>query len=194
MKRGWWIALALLTVPVALADLGSLIQNVFSSIVRIGQLNFLGVSSQTIVVGFVRILIWIMLFTIFFAVIPSIGADKAKNKPGSLSFLSRKHAGIVAFCVATISAVFMPAEALLAMGAGWSTLIALILIGGPIGGLAYWMWTIPGKEIGANGQPTGKNLPETKGTIALKFGICLLMLWILTAMGHHLALLGGAGY
>ncbi len=189
MKRGWWIGLGLLSVPLALADLGSTLQNVFNHLVYVGQLQFLGISSQTIVVGFVRLLIWIMLFTIFFAVIPAVGANKAANKPGSLSFLSRKHAGIVAFCVATISAVFMPAEALLAMGAGWSTLIALVLIGGPIGGLAYWMWTIPGID-----PATKKPLPETKGTIALKFGICLLMLWILTAMGHHLALLGGAGY
>ncbi len=186
MKRGWWVALGLLSIPVVLADLGSFIQNVFTKILYVGQLNFLGVSSQSLVVGFVRVLIWILLFTVFFAVIPSIG--KKGTAPGTFSFLSRKQAGVVAFVIATISAVFMPAQALLAMGAGWSTLVALVLIGGPIVGLAVFLWTIPGKD------DTGKPLPETRGTIATKFLVCLLMLWILTAMGYHLGALGVGGY
>lgn len=187
MKRGWLITLGLLSVPLAAADLGTFIQTVFSKVVSVGQLNFLGVSSQSLVVGFVRLLIWILIFTIFFAVIPSIG--KTAARPGTLSFLSRKQAGVVAFCIATIAAVFLPAEALLATGAGWATLIALILIGGPIAGLAIFLWRIPGTD-----PATGKPLPETKGTIAIKFFICLLMLWILTSMGYHLTALGAQGY
>ena len=170
MKKKWMLIglLSTLVIPTALADIGSTIQSVWFRILGVGSLSFLGISDGSLVVAFTRILIWILMFTVFFALTTSLG-----GKGGSLSFLKRNHALVISFVIATIAAVFLPAQVLLATGAGWATAIALILIGGPIVGIAYLLWTVPGQ---------GK---ETKFTVIVKIILCLLMFWILSAMKFH---------
>lgn len=161
----------LLSVPLVRADLMSTLRNVWQKILATGQLNFIGVTSGTVVVGFTRLLIWLLLFTIFFAVITTFG----KGKNNVLGFLSKNQALIVSLIVATIGAVFMPAQIILATGAGWAMLISFLLVGGPLLGLAYLFVTWPGK---------GK---ETKGTVLLKFAACMILLWVLSVMRYHIA-------
>ncbi len=173
MKKSWLFGLiSLLLIPTALADVTGILYNVWDKILFIGNLGFLGFSDSFAVIAVTRILIWILIFTIFFALINSFsGSDKA------LSFLGRNHAMIVAAVLATISAIFLPDYILTATGAGWATAIALILIGGPIAGLAYILWNI-------NGWMDQEH--DTKGTVILKLVLCLLLFWILNVMKYHL--------
>ena len=170
MKKKWMLIglLSTLIIPTALADIGSTLQNVWFRILGVGSLSFLGISDGSLVVAFTRILIWILMFTVFFALTTSLG-----GAGGSLSFLKRNHALVISFVIATIAAVFLPAQVLLATGTGWATAIALILIGGPIVGIAYLLWKIPGEGN------------ETKFTVIVKIILCLLMFWILSAMKFH---------
>ena len=169
MKKSWLFTLmSLLLIPTALADIGQTLKNVWWKVLSIGDLSFLGLSDGSVVVAITRILIWILMFTVFFAVINFFSGDS-----GALSFLKKNHAVVVAAAIATIAAIFLPAQVLLATGTGWATAIALILIGGPIVGIAYLLWKIP-----FEGE-------ETRFTVLLKIALCLLLFWILTAMGHH---------
>ena len=164
----------MLAIPYALADtIPNIIHNTFLQIIGIGDLGFLGVSDHSLVVGFVRIMVWILIFTLFFAV-----AREVKSPP--FSYLKKNQAMVVAFCLATIAAIFVPAPALLAVGAGWATAIAVILIGVPIVAVAFALQAIPG-----NGQP------ETKFTVLLKLALCFLLFWILSSMSVHIGKLGG---
>ena len=176
MKKKWMLIglLSTLIIPTALADIGSTLQNVWFKILNIGNLGFLGIPDGSLVVGFTRILIWILMFTVFFALTTSLG-----GAGGSLSFLKRNHALIVSFVIATIAAVFLPAQVLLATGTGWATAIALILIGGPTVGIAWALWKIPGEGN------------ETKFTVVVKLLLCLLTFWILTAMKFHVGKMVG---
>ena len=169
-----WLLASLLALPLVAAQ-GPLefIGNVWNKILLIGGLSFLQGFG---LVGFTRILIWILTFALFFAVMGGLGAGKQE---GRLTFLERKQAMVVAGVLATISAIFLPANAILAVGAGWATAVGLILIGAPLLGLFYVLWKIPSDK-------KGKSLPDTKGTVLLKLLISMLLFWILSAMKYSL--------
>ncbi len=156
-----------LVLPAALASIGDTLLNVWQKILSIGTLSFIGISG---VVPLTRILIWIFIFTVIFATITAL-----KGKGAPFNLFNRGQAGVIAAVVATISAVFMPAQVLLATGTGWATVVALFLIGGPIVGLGYLLLTFPRDN-------NGKSIPDTKGTVLLKLVLCLLVFWILSAM------------
>ncbi|HLC70549.1 MAG TPA: hypothetical protein VJI32_00990 [Candidatus Nanoarchaeia archaeon] len=169
MNTKWWLTvLSLLSVPFVAADTG-IISTLWYRVLSIGNLSFLGLSDGSIVAAFVRLLIWLLLFTVFFAVITGLGG--AKTVP--MSFFNRGQAGIIAGVIATIGAIFLPAQVLLATGVGWATAVALLLIGGPIVGIGVLLMKYPGQ-----GQ-------ETKMTVLIKLVLCLLLFWILTAMKFH---------
>ncbi len=179
MKKMWLLPLlGSLSLPFASAiSFPSTLSRVWDRILGVGSLDFVGVSGGDGVVALTRILIWILLFTVFFATIVSLGtASKATGSAKGIAvfgFMSRGQAGIVAAVIATIAAIFLPPDVLLATGTGWATAVALLLIGGPIVGLAYLLYTIPGK---------GK---DTKTTVFVKLVLCLLLYWILSAMRHY---------
>lgn len=158
------------------------LSNAGNTLIQIGNLNFLGISSAGAVIGLLRLLLWVLIFTILFALISS-----ASGSTKALGFLKKNHALAIAFVVATISAIFLPAEVILATGAGWGTVVALVLIGVPVFAVAYLLWEIPGRDN------QGKPLPETKWTVLLKLVLCLLLFWVLTAMRHYVGTLGGGG-
>lgn len=172
MKRAWLISV-LLSLPFVAADVVGTLGNVWQRILGIGSLDFIGVSAGQGVVALTRILIWLLMFTVFFATITALGAaSKASSAKGIavFGFFSRGQAGVVAAVVATIAAIFLPPDVLLATGTGWATAVALLLIGGPIVGLAYLLYKIPGPG------------EDTKATVFVKLIICLLLYWILSAM------------
>ncbi|MBI4983466.1 hypothetical protein HZC32_02380 [Candidatus Woesearchaeota archaeon] len=166
--------LTLLTIPFALADLGTTFSNVWNKILSIGNLSFLGVSDANVVVGFTRLLLAILTFTIFFAVITVFGEGGSGNTGRApLSFFKRNHAMVISAILAIMVAVFLPASVILAVGTGWATAVALILIGVPVIGGAYFLWVWP---IGGT---------DTRGTYFLKLILCVLLFWILSAMSYH---------
>lgn len=148
------------------------LSSAWDKVLYIGGLGFLNLGPDGAVVAFTRILIGILIFTVLFAVAHGLGKSGK-----ALGFLNKTQAMVVAAVLAIMSAVFLPAEVLLATGAGWATMIALILIGLPIVGVAYLLWQIPWEG------------EETKFTVFLKLVLCLVLLWILTAMKYHLEML-----
>lgn len=170
MHKKWLlIVLSLLSIPFVAAESG-ILSNIWYKVLSIGNLSFLGLSDGSIVAAFVRILIWVLLFTVFFAVITGLGG---KDGTAPMSFFSKGQAGLIAAIIATIGAIFLPAQVLLATGVGWATAIALLLVGGPVVGIGVLLMKYPGQ-----GQ-------ETKMTVLIKLVLCLLLFWILTAMKFH---------
>ncbi|MDP3698270.1 MAG: hypothetical protein Q8R47_01650 [Nanoarchaeota archaeon] len=172
MKKMWLLATILLALPlVSAAGPLEFIGGIWDKILMIGGLSFLQGFG---LVAFTRILIWILTFALLFAVAAVLG----RRKDGTPLF-SRSQAMMVGAVLATISAVFLPATAILAVGAGWATAVGLILIGAPVVGLFYVLWNIPSDK-------DGKSLPDTKGTVLLKLLISMLLFWILSAMNSSL--------
>lgn len=177
MQKRWSVfgLISLLLVPSVLADLS--FSSIWNTIMGVGNLGFLGFQNQEVVTGLTRILLWILIFTVMFAIIRGLGGKD--DSKGIFSFLRHQQAAVVALVVATIAAIFLPMHVILAVGAGWATAVALLLIGAPIIGFGYLLITYPGKER------------ETKATVLIKILICLLMLWILTAVKFHVGKLAG---
>ena len=170
MKKMWLFSLVLL-FPSVQADTMDTIRNVWNIILKdIGGLGFLGLSPDVAVVAFTRILIWILVFAIFFAVMVGL------NGVAPFRFLNRGQAGVIAAVLATVSAIFMPAAVLLATGTGWATAVALLLIGAPIVAIGLLLIYLPNDPCRWN---------------YLKLIICLLLFWIVSAMKHHVGVLVG---
>ncbi len=165
------LLLLLLLPPVVALPFSDQLGNVWNNIITIGNLNWLGYSDANLVLGLMRILLWFLIFTLFFAVTTGLGGEKGS---APMKFFGRKQAAIVAAIIATITAVFLPASVLLATGAGWATVVAFVLIGLPVVGIAYLLWKIPWEG------------EETKFTVFLKLILCLVLFWVLSAMKYHL--------
>lgn len=181
------ILASLISLQMVLAE--GMVGRVFDRVIGIGNLGFLGLGDGPIVVGLTRLLLWALMFTLFFGVLTGFGArgsssavSGATAATGWASIFTKNQALVVSFILATIASIFMPVQVVLAVGGGWSTALALLLIGGPILGLGYVMWTkIPSKDVG-----------ETRGHVAIKLGISLLLFYILSAMRVHIGRLGAS--
>ena len=178
---GWFakrkIAIALassLAIPIVHADLISSLGNIFNKIIYFGSFAWLpGVESGNMLLMLIRFLITIMIFAIFYAVIQHVDALKPLKEPNPAI------GAIVAMILAIISGIFIPLEALGAIGAGWATAISLILIGGPVVLIMYMVYKIPG-ELGMSGED------DMKAARFIQFALCFLLFWILSAMLHYL--------
>lgn len=170
MQKTWLFPLlSLLAVPFAAAE-SNIVSNIWWKILSVGNLTFLGLSDGSVVAAFTRILIWLLLFTLFFAVLTGMGGAKGT---APMSFFNRGQAGLIAAIIATIATIFMPAQVLLATGTGWATAMALLLVGGPVVGLGYLLIIYPGSGN------------DTKATVLIKLVLCLVLFWILSAMKYH---------
>lgn len=175
MKKRWLLSALLMLPLVSAAGPLDVIGGVWNKILSVGSLSFIGVSG---LVPFTRILLAILCFTLFFAVLLVLPA----SKDGSPRF-KRNHAIVIAAVLAIMSAIFLPVAAILAVGVGWATAVGLILIGAPILGLGWVLWNTPGKDEKGNSQ-------ETKGTVLLKLLVSMLLFWILSAMNNEVMVVG----
>lgn len=174
MKKVWLFPF-LLTIasPFALAQVRGpveLVGDIWQIVLSFGQLQFLGLQSEAVVSGITRLLLWLLIFTIIYAV---TRWDNRTIRDSVIGHLTRGQATVVAFVIATIAAIFLPVQVLLAVGAGWGTIVSLILIGGPLLGVGIFLWTNP----------------NTPGWIILKIVTCILLLWILEVMKYWLGVL-----
>ena len=178
-KIGLLISIFLFSLPVALADLMSSLRNAGNGILFIGGLGWLGIGSDSVVVALLRLLIGVLVFTIFFSLINylSSGNRGAAAGGGVLSFLNRSQAIVVAAIIAMITAIFLPGNVLMATGSGWAVIVALALIGGPIVGLGYVLWNL-NDWLGQT--------EETRGTVLLKILLCAVLFWVLNAINYHI--------
>lgn len=164
MKRGLLIALFLLIIPSTLAATGiSGLDNAWRTVISLGNLSFLGFPDASLVHGFLRILMGILVFTLFFALLTSLKQTK---------FFNRGQSGVVAGILAIITAVFLPAELLTGIGAGYATAVSAILIGIPVLGTFYLLFQLPSKD---------------RLDVFLKIVALLILLWVLLVMKYHVA-------
>ncbi len=157
--------LLLFTFPLVHADIGDTVKTVWESVLSVGSLGFLGVSPDTAVVAFTRILLVIFVFAVLFGVLSGFGGSA-----GPLSFLSRGQAGVVAGIIAILTGVFFPPSVILAIGTEWATVVSLLLLGAPILGLFFLLWTIP---------------KDSCAWRFLRLVVGLLLFWIVSAMREH---------
>ena len=164
MKRGWLVTLLLLIIPSTFAATGiSGLDNAWRTFISLGNLSFLGFPDASLVHGFLRILVGILVFTLFFALLTSLKQTK---------FFNRGQSGVVAGILAIITAIFLPAELLTGIGAGYATAVSLILIGVPVVGTFYLLFQLPSKE---------------RWEVFLKIVVLLILLWVLLVMKYHVA-------
>tara|TARA_Y100000310_G_scaffold330279_1_gene401654 strand:- start:903 stop:1451 length:549 start_codon:yes stop_codon:yes gene_type:complete len=140
---------------------------VWKQILWVGKLGFLGITGENALTGFMRLMIFILVFAIFF---------ELANLTG---FLNRNIAIVIALIISIISAVFMPGAVLIGIGSTYSTLVALVLIGAPVLAGFYALYRIPATGAG----------------LVARIIILLILLWILLAVKAYAAPLvpGGAG-
>lgn len=96
-------------------------------IAKIGTLGMLG--SEQAMIGFIRLCVFILIFALLF---------EAGTK---LKILSRRIAGVIAFVLALISAVGMPAAILAGISGTYAFVFSLVLIAVPI---VAALWAIYG--------------------------------------------------
>lgn len=164
--------LFLLFLPLVHADLGDTLKNAWETVLSVGSLGFLGVSPDTAVVAFTRLLILFFVFAVLYGVLSGFGGEA-----GPLSFLSRGQAVAVALVISIIAAIFMPASVLLAVGTSWATAVALILLLLPILGFAFLLWTLPNDSCGWK---------------FIKLIMTILLFWIVSSMKYHVSRLSAS--
>ncbi|MFH1182091.1 MAG: hypothetical protein V1702_03990 [Candidatus Woesearchaeota archaeon] len=108
------------------------------------NLNFLGGEggNSDYYVGFMRLVIFLILFAVIDRVLKAIPASGGSFGSGGGLFSHGNTAAVVALCFAAISAVFIPGEILLTIGATYGTAVVWILLGGFIFGLLALYWTL----------------------------------------------------
>jgi hypothetical protein len=185
MNKRWPIGIVssiitlMLALPLVQANLGGSIRNIFTLVVEIGSLSFLGVPNGSLLLMFVRFLVGILVFTIFFALSTFLSGKDKDGKGRQLEFLKRNHAIVISGIIALITMVFLPVEVLLAAGGSLAILIAFLLIGGPLVAIILAILNIP---------PSGTH--EDRGHIFIKLFLCCVLFWVLTAMNYHIGVVG----
>ena len=97
--------------------------DIWDKVVKIGSLGFLGDSPENDLIALTRVLIFILIFALLF-------------EGSKLTGLSRNSAIVVSAVLAIMSTIFIPASILLGIGAAYSTVIAILIVGAPVvGGL-----------------------------------------------------------
>jgi hypothetical protein len=145
---------------------------VFDKIVSIGKLEFVtgfeaggasysGVQGENELIGLMRILIGILVFTLFYW--------GASNIPG-LRDNNRAIPVVISLVLAIISVIFIPGKVLAGIGGAYGTLVGFVLMGIPIfiGGMVLYL--IPA---------------DNRWLISFRIIIILLMIWILRAVVTH---------
>ena len=180
MQKRWLMLFSsfILSIPYVHADIMQTLNNVWWSVLRnVGNLGLLGVSDGNAVVALTRILIGLLVFTIIFGVLSAFGGTGGSTQPAggnALNFLSRSQSMTVAAIIAIITAIFLPAQVLLAIGSGFGTFVGLALIGGPVIGFLYLLITI-----------RADSPEDERAYFFVKFIACAILLWVLNAMKYH---------
>ncbi len=143
--------------------------DIWDNILSIGSLGFLcerggvGVGLcdyENNLIALMRILIGILVFALLF-----MGASAV---PGLNE--NRNIAVAVSLVLTIMSVIFIPQSVLVGIGAAYSTIISVILIGAPIVGGLVLFRMIPG---------------DTRGGIGIRIVLLLLLIFVLTAVKNY---------
>ncbi|MBI2666729.1 hypothetical protein HYX13_03900 [Candidatus Woesearchaeota archaeon] len=130
------------------------LDSIFNVANEIVSLKFLGIQGQTAVMSFLRLMVGILVFALFF--------EGARLLP-----FQRNTRLAIAFVLATLSVLLIPGQVLVGISAAYSTLAALILVGVPVAGGFYLVYRMPS---------------ATRGEIAMKLVLLFILLLILWAL------------
>ncbi|MEK6951038.1 MAG: hypothetical protein AABX13_04925 [Nanoarchaeota archaeon] len=133
------------------------VKPIWDKILNVASLQFLGVTEGNALIAFMRLLVAILVFAVLFEL-------------GRLTPLGRNTAIVVAAILAIMSAIFIPGNLLAGIGGAYATVVAFVLLGIPVLGGFYALMAIPG---------------TSRGMIALRLAVILLLLWILISIKTH---------
>ncbi|MAG60328.1 hypothetical protein CL619_00935 [archaeon] len=126
---------SLLTPIFAYASVSSIISNVFDTIISIGSLSFLGFPGGDDITSFLRILIFILTFTIYFTVLTAAN--------GFLKIFQRNIAIVIALILSIITTIFIPSTVMIASGTALGTLVSVALLAAPLLGILALIFFLP---------------------------------------------------
>lgn len=101
----------------------NIFQRTMDTLLSIFSLDFLD-NDEAKLGAFLRGIIWITVFIVIFNVVNKIGAGSARG-----TMFNRGSAIVLAGVFATLTSIFLPPGFLIALGEGYSTVMAAILIG-----------------------------------------------------------------
>jgi len=160
-KRFLLMFVFMFLMAISFVQAASLIEtlgNVVEKVLDVGSLTFLlGSNAENRLVGFMRIAIAIVIFSLIY-----MGLSMIPN-------MSRNITITVAILLAIISAVFMPKNLLLLFGGTYSTIFAFIIIGAPI---AASLWLVIG-------TPT-----PSRPVAVIKFFCVLFLIYLINEIAH----------
>jgi hypothetical protein len=99
---------------------------------EIGNLNFMGVESQ--VVGLLRILVGILVFTIFYVLAGAL------SHIGDSELFSQRQAVVVALILSIITSIFIPSAILITFGGSLGILVSTLLLSLIFGGIGFLIY------------------------------------------------------
>lgn len=132
----------------------------FEKVINLGTLNFLG-SSDSQVIGFIRILLGILIFTLFYALSGTLG-----------EYISRNIAITISIILAIITSIAMPAGVISAVLVSYGTIMSFLLLGIAIVPLAWFIIFHP---------------TQTRAMAALKLALLGFVSWLIGQVNIHLS-------
>ncbi len=144
----------------------SMFSKVWGAIVYVGGLEFLGLEADSGLFAFLRLVIGLLVFTLFF--------EGARFLP-----VSNGARIVIAGVLGVLSTIMIPSQVLVAISVSYSTVVALVLIGVPVVGGLYAIWRIPSTNV---------------GLILLKLVILAILLWILTQVENYAVDIAGGAF
>ena len=161
--------LAGLPHAMARSEIGPSGQNIWDTILKIGSLGYLCnltlpkttcQTNENDLVALMRVLIGILTFALFYMGASAVpGLNEQKNIAITVSII-----------LAIMSVIFIPSEVLIGIGAAYSTIVSVILIGAPIVGGLLLFRMVPG---------------DSRGGIGMRIIILLLLIFVLTAVKNY---------
>jgi len=131
------------------SSLEKIIYSAFRIVLDIFKLGFLKGSSD--LVAFTRLMIWIITFALFHAAMQLLMGSSLRNLASAKG--GQKLPAVISFCLATITAVFMPESVLFAIGVTYSAVWAAIILCAVFAGMLYICYGVIKPKEGERTSP-----------------------------------------
>ncbi len=138
------------------------INDIWTNVLHIGGLGFLG-GSDGPVVGFMRIMVFILVFSLIYGGLRLVLGGLGSNIPI-----------VIAAVISIISVIFIPGPVLMAIGGAYGTVVAFVLIGSVVFAGGLMLYIIP---------------TTNRGWRLVRFIILCLLLFILMNVRDHAKIL-----
>ena len=135
--------------------------------------------------AFMRLVIWITLFTVLYAIGSTfLGPGSAAGGGGSRLFRTRGQVGIVTGLLAVLCVIFIRVELLVAIAETYSTVGAFVMLIVPIGGLTFLIYETRRLDVAHGGTWSGRAVAVLR--LAMIFLVWIILNVVTTAVGGGL--------